>query len=110
MDGDVLSNTPVIDSSATDGDGLARNNVLRLIGTAIASSIVSLFDGATFLGLTKADARGAWNFVTEALPEGTHKLTASATDPDGNKSDLSGALMVPVQVQASPISASIFSD
>ena len=116
MNGAVLSNTPMINSFAADsdtvGDALARSNVLRLSGTAMASSIVSLFDGASFLGLTKADARGAWNFVTETLPEGTHRFTASATDADGNKSDLSGALTVAVDVQApaAPINASILSD
>ena len=115
MDGAVLSNTPMINSFATDvdaaGDGLARNNVVRLSGTAMASSIVSLFDGASLLGSTKVDATGAWNFVTGVLSEGTHSFTASAADALSNKSDLSGVLTVVVDAQApaAPVNASFLS-
>ena len=112
----VLQNAPVINPFAPDSDitddGLSRSNVLRLSGTAMASSIVSLFDGASLLGLTKADTTGAWNFVTGTLSDGTHSFVASATDADGNKSDLSGALTVVVDAQApaAPVDASFLSD
>ena len=86
--------------------------MLRLSGTATASGIVSLFDGASLLGLTKADTTGAWSFVTGALSDGAHSFMASVADADGNKSDLSGALTVVVNAQApaAPVNASFLSD
>ena len=116
----VLPNAPVISPFAPDSspvsnvaaDWLARSNMLRLSGTAVASSIVSLFDGAGLLGLAKADTAGAWSFFTGTLSDGIHSFRASATDADGNNSDLSAALTVVVDTRAPavPIAASFLSE
>ncbi|XAQ45337.1 Ig-like domain-containing protein [Ralstonia solanacearum] len=40
-----------------------------------------MFDGTTLLGTTTADALGNWTFTpTTALTDGSHSLTATATD------------------------------
>ena len=51
------------------------------------------------LGLAKADARGVWSFFTESLSDGIHRFAASATDADGNTSDVSAAVTVLIDKQ-----------
>ncbi|WP_328514992.1 Ig-like domain-containing protein [Ralstonia solanacearum] len=52
-----------------------------MTGTAEANSTISIFDGTTLLGTTTADASGNWTFTpTTALTDGSHSLTATATD------------------------------
>ena len=78
------------------GDRITNDNTLTLSGTAAASSTVHVYDGATLLGTTTADANGAWTFDTAALADGVHTLTATATDGDGNTSAASALLSVTV--------------
>ena len=103
---------PAITSFSTDsgtiGDGITNDNTLTLTGTAEASSTVKLYDGATLLGSATANGSGAWSFTTAALTNGTHSLTATATDAAGNTGAASTALSVTVDTTA-PVAPAITS-
>ena len=103
---------PTIASFSTDsgtvGDGITNDNTLTLTGTAEANSTVKVYDGATLLGTATANGNGAWSFTTAALSNGTHNLTATATDAAGNTSAASTALAVTVDT-AAPVAPTIAS-
>ena len=86
--------------SGTVGDGITNDNTVTLTGTAAANSTVKVYDGATLLGQTTADGSGAWSYTTAALADGTHSLTATATDAANNTSAASAALNVTVDTAA----------
>ncbi|MTD39951.1 hypothetical protein GIX45_15320, partial [Erwinia sp. CPCC 100877] len=59
-----------------------------LTGTAEAGALVTLYDGASVLGTVMADAEGVWSYTPSTnLVEGTHSITATATDAAGNVSE-----------------------
>ena len=95
---------PTIASFTTDsgtvGDGITNDNTLTLSGTAEANATVKVFDGATLLGNVAANASGAWSYTTAALANGSHSLTATATDAAGNTGAASGALSVTIDTVA----------
>ncbi|WP_454055924.1 Ig-like domain-containing protein [Cupriavidus sp. Marseille-Q8015] len=62
-----------------------------VIGTAQGGSTITVFDGATRLGTTTADASGNWTFTpATALADGAHNLTATATNAVGQTSEPTG--------------------
>jgi T1SS-143 domain-containing protein len=68
--------------------GLTKDNTLGLSGTVsdtngsgVAS--VQIFDGTTSLGFATVTG-SSWSFTTSALVDGSHSLTAKATDNAGN--------------------------
>jgi len=95
---------PVIASFSTDsgvaGDHITNDNTLTLTGSALASSTVSIYDGATLLGTTSANASGAWSYTSRALTDGGHSFTATATDVAGNVSTHSSALGLTIDTVA----------
>ncbi|MGY0572776.1 Ig-like domain-containing protein [Bradyrhizobium sp. RDM12] len=83
--------------SGTIGDRTTNFAHVKLDGTAEAGSTVTVYDsnGTTVLGTGTADLRtGAFNITTSALTEGTHNITAKATDAWGNTSTASAVLAV----------------
>jgi hypothetical protein len=59
-------------------------------GTAEAGTLVTLYDGETVLGTVTTDKDGSWSYTpTTNLVEGTHSITATATDDAGNVSEAS---------------------
>ena len=72
---------PVISS-----DVVVNTNEVALTGTAEANSTVKIYDGATLLGSVVAASTGAWSYTTAALANGSHNLTATATDAASNVS------------------------
>ena len=92
------------------GDGITNDNTLTLSGTAEANATVKVFDGATLLGSVAANASGAWSYTTAALANGSHSLTATATDAAGNTGAASGALSVTIDTvaPAAPTIASFY--
>lgn len=59
-------------------------------GIAEPGSTVAVFEGSTQIGTATADGVGAWSFVPSTpFTEGTHTITARATDPAGNTGPLS---------------------
>ena len=101
---------PSIATFSTDsgvvGDHITNDNTLTLTGTAEANSVVKVYDGATLLNSVTADGTGAWSYTTTALSNGTHSLTATATDAAGNTGVASAALSVTVDTVA-PVAPSI---
>jgi Mg-chelatase subunit ChlD len=72
-----------------------------IIGTAQADSIVKVYDGVLLLGSAQADASGQWSFTpTEALKDGSHDITATATNLIGQTSDATGIWNFVVDSQA----------
>jgi hypothetical protein len=56
------------------------SNELTLTGSAVAGSAVTVYDGATSLGVVTANAQGQWSFATSApLSDGAHAFSATAT-------------------------------
>ncbi len=78
-----------------------------LNGTAEQGSIVLIHDVVNgtrvLLGSTRADASGHWSFRPDTpLPEGTHAISAVATDAAGNASKDSAAFDFSLQVGGVP--------
>ncbi|MEM6162496.1 Ig-like domain-containing protein, partial [Erwinia sp. P6884] len=61
-------------------------------GTAEAGSLVTLYDNGLLLATITADVEGNWSYTpTTNLLEGTHSITATATDAAGNVSEISNS-------------------
>ncbi len=107
--------TPLIVSFFPDsnivGDGITNSDRLTLSGTAVANSLVELFDGTSLLGTVYADSTGAWSFATPTLADGTHTFTGTDTVA-GNTSQASPSLNVTVDTlePGAPIAQWISSD
>ena len=96
--------------SGTVGDHITNDNTLTLTGTAEANSTVKVYDGATLLGTATVDGTGAWSYTTSALSNGTHSLTATATDVAGNTGVASTPMSVTVDTVAPTVTESLVSD
>ena len=81
------------------GDGLTDFNALTLSGTAVANSIVSIFDGTKLLGTVAANADGAWVFLTGTLVDGAHAFKATDSS-GGHTSSASSAQSITIDTQA----------
>jgi parallel beta-helix repeat protein len=101
---------PAIASFSTDsgvtGDHITNDKTLTLAGTAEAGSTVKVYDGATLLGSANANGSGAWSYTTGPLADGSHNLTATATDTAGNTGVASSTFGVTVDTNA-PLAPSI---
>jgi hypothetical protein len=91
--------TPVLDSASDSGasnsDGITSDTTPTFTGSADIGSIVSIYDGATFLGTAVAGA-GGWSFTSGTLGSGSHAITAVASDTAGNTSVASSALSITI--------------
>ena len=85
------------DTGPSDSDGITDTGQLSIDGTAEAGSTVAVYDGATRIGIATADGLGAWSLTPAPLAQGSHGLTATATDLAGNASAASPDFMVKVQ-------------
>ncbi|WP_157182095.1 Ig-like domain-containing protein [Methylobacterium sp. WSM2598] len=73
----------------------------KLTGTAEKGAAVMVYDGGVYLGTATADAStGQWSYTLGVLKDGTHSLTATATDAAGNTGAASAALNVKVDATA----------
>ncbi|EMD8094909.1 BapA prefix-like domain-containing protein [Salmonella enterica] len=115
--------TPILTSVVDDVAGgvtgnlangqITNDNRPTLNGTAEAGSVVSIYDGDTQLGVTSANASGAWSFTpTTGLNDGTRTLTVTATDPAGNVSPATSGFTIVVDTLAPtvPLITSIVDD
>ena len=98
--GAAIPSTPTILSFSPDsgvvGDGITNARVLTLTGTADPNDAIKVYDGTTLLGSATASGNGAWSFVTIALANGSHSLSATAVDLTGDTSAASSAFNVTV--------------
>ena len=88
-------------------NGSSNDATLTIGGTAEAGSTVTVYDtdGTTVLG-TGVATGGAFTITTSVLGEGTHTLTARATDAAGNQGASSTAFHVTIDTVA-PVAPSI---
>jgi len=95
---DMTSGT---DTGVSNTDNIAKNTTPTFTGTAESGSTVTLYDtdGVTVLGTATASG-GSWSITSSALAEGTHTLTAKATDAAGNISNASSGLAVSIDTTA----------
>ncbi|HWX01532.1 Ig-like domain-containing protein [Collimonas sp.] len=82
----VLDNQEPVVGDVRSNGGVTNDNHPVISGTAEANSIVILMDGATVLGSVQADGKGNWSISSPDLSDGSHDLTATATDAAGNVS------------------------
>jgi hypothetical protein len=85
------------DTGRSDSDAITMNASPTLTGTAEPNSTVTLYDtdDISVLGTATANAKGAWEVTPgNALAEGAHTLTVTATDAAGNVSPHSAGLAV----------------
>jgi large repetitive protein len=103
---------PTLASFSTDsgvvGDHITNDSTLTLTGNAEANSTVKVYDSGNLLGSVVANSSGAWSFTTPALSDGTHSLTAKASDAAANTSVASSALSVTIDTTA-PVAPTIAS-
>jgi predicted secreted protein len=92
--------------TGTIGDGITENNLPVIEGTALANSLVTLYDsvGASTVkvGVALADAAGKWSIQTSGLGYGTHTLKASQQDAAGNESAASAAFSLRIEEPPAP--------
>ncbi|WP_051337996.1 Ig-like domain-containing protein, partial [Pantoea sp. AS-PWVM4] len=87
--------------------GATNDTTPVLSGTADPGSIITVSDGNDVLGTTTVDNDGNWSFITPALGEGDHSLTATVTDPAGNTSPPSAAIDFTVDTTAPDVATGL---
>jgi len=88
----IDTQAPPAPSTPTTAENPTANVRPVFTGTAEAGATVTLYDGATVIGTVTA-VGGNWSITPSAdLAQGTHSLTATATDAAGNVSPASAAL------------------
>jgi hypothetical protein len=83
------------DSGISFSDNITNQPQPTFDGSAAANVAVVLSAGATSLGTTTASGTGAWSIASNALPDGTHAITAAARIPS---SGLTGPRSTPLNV------------
>ncbi|MDB5438268.1 MAG: type secretion C-terminal target protein, partial [Caulobacteraceae bacterium] len=79
----ITSQTLANDTGASATDGVTSDGHVQLAGSSEAGAAVDIFDGAVRLGGAVAAPDGSWTYVG-VLADGTHRLSAHATDLAGN--------------------------
>ncbi|CAK0767401.1 hypothetical protein WCLP8_4060001 [uncultured Gammaproteobacteria bacterium] len=88
------------DSGTSSTDRVTNVTTPVISGTADAYSTVKIYEGTTLLGAATATSGGTWQFTVPALNNGTHVLTATATDLAGNVSAISTGVAVVIDTVA----------
>jgi T5SS/PEP-CTERM-associated repeat protein len=95
--------TGLADAAVVKGyvDAVNDTAAMAVTGTAEAGATITVYDRATKLGTATADAvSGAWSFTLGELANGTHRLTATASDAAGNVGGASSVLAFTVDTAA----------
>jgi uncharacterized repeat protein (TIGR02059 family) len=89
------------DSGSSNSDDTTSSLTPTFSGTAEANSTVTLYDtdGTTVLGTATATG-GNWSITSSTLSEGSHTLTAKASDAAGNVGTASSGLSVLIDATA----------
>ncbi|POT27985.1 large repetitive protein [Citrobacter freundii] len=106
----ILAATDDVGNAPIDLPSGSRSNdtLPELKGTGIAGSTVTLYDGATPIGSTTVLPTGTWSIqLDQPLSEGTHNLSAIATDVAGNASNAGNfTLTIDTTPPAAPVISS----
>ncbi|MCB2077841.1 MAG: choice-of-anchor I family protein [Novosphingobium sp.] len=95
------------DTGASDSDNVTnKTSGLTISGSAEADSTVELFDGEASLGTATAGSNGAFT-LDVSLSEGSHSLTARATDAAGNESASSSTLEITIDATAPAVPSAL---
>ncbi|OZI61960.1 Ig-like domain-containing protein [Bordetella genomosp. 11] len=101
------------DNGASSSDNITNTSTPMFTGTAESGSTVTLYDtdGTTVLGTATATG-GVWSITTTALGQGSHTITARATDAAGNTGTASSGLTVQIDTTAptTTVATAAFSD
>lgn len=87
------------DTGISNSDGITSDTTPTFTGVAESGSTVNIYDGATLLGSVTATG-GFWSYTTTTLSEGSHTITATATDLAGNVSANSAGREVTIDATA----------
>jgi RHS repeat-associated protein len=85
------------DTGSSSTDNVTKDATPTLSGTSVGDFLITLTDGSTELGTDMAD-EGVWSITTDPLVHGEHAVRAVASDPAGNESTPSTALVVDVDL------------
>jgi hypothetical protein len=86
---------PASDSGIANNDNYTKVTTPTFSGTAQAGTTVSVYSDGTLVGTGTATS-GAYSITTSALANGTHAITATATNSFGGTSPASGPLSVTI--------------
>ena len=90
--------TAASDLGGSNTDNITSNNTPTFTGTAEPGSTVKLYSDypspGTLIGTGVADSSGNYSITVSTLANGTHHISATATDFVGNVSTASGSLTV----------------
>lgn len=80
--------TEINSDTGTLGDGVTSDNTLVISGVAEAGSSVEIYVDTVSVGTSAADGSGVWlfDYTSTTLADGSHTITATATDVTGNTS------------------------
>jgi membrane-associated phospholipid phosphatase len=90
----------VSDTGTSNTDRLTNINTPTLTGTGESGATIQLLDGTRSIGQTTVGTDGKWQFTSSALSDGSHDLSAIATDVAGNTSTTANALRVAIDTTA----------
>ena len=98
----IDTTAPAAPSAPLPAADVTNDTTPTFTGTAEAGAKVKLYDtdGTTLLGTTTADGSGAWAITASTLGQGTHTVTAKATDVAGNVSTVSASHGVTIDTAA----------
>ncbi|HVW95540.1 MAG TPA: Ig-like domain-containing protein, partial [Mucilaginibacter sp.] len=96
------------DAGTSSTDNVTNVTTPRFNGNAEVGSTVTLYDtdGSTVLGTITANGSGKWSIQSSTLAEGTHTITATATDAAGNVSSASSGLDVTIDTTSPTLAIS----
>jgi hypothetical protein len=94
----VLDLPTASDSGQSNSDNITQVNPTSIVGNAEAGTIVQLVVDGTLV--TPFNSDGTWQTALNALADGVHTLTATATDLAGNVSAPSAPLVITIDTVA----------
>ncbi len=86
--------------SGVQADRLTNVRTPTITGSAVANSVVTLYDYITIVGTGTADGNGLWSITTGNLSGSSYTFTATALDPDGVESPLSAPFFFSIDTTA----------
>jgi RHS repeat-associated protein len=80
------------DTGASNSDNITKINTPIITGTGDVGATIKINDGSVVVGQSTVGTDGTWQITSSQLTNGTHSLTATATDIAGNISSASAPL------------------